>query len=327
MTGDRDSRVRYRTYLADFIGQLWGYADTHKLRSLLTQPQRISDRPPEFKRIFDDKNILLPPTASRDIARRISRLLPRDRRHRYFGSMRSSQALALSVFGGLCSLGKMGLLEGLEDDDGRQAFPSQIADYEVTLDKPIYWLGEPRPTQIDVWLQGEFRVAVECKLTERTFGTCSRPTLRPTDSNYERDHCDGSYTRQIGRTARCSLAQQNIKYWEYVPQVFTWGNQRDLMPCPMANTYQLVRNLLTGCISPAGSAEPETGYTLIIYDERNPFFHSDYEAGYQLKSVYAALRYPAILRRCSWQKLAAHMSSDLDLDWLVEGLQEKYGIK
>ncbi len=47
---------------------------------------------------------------------------------------------------------------------------------------------------------GEPRVAAECTCTEREFGRCSRPTVRPgRNVNDERDHGDGSDTRPRGR--------------------------------------------------------------------------------------------------------------------------------
>ena len=40
------------------------------------------------------------------------------------------------------------------------------------------------------------RVAAECRCTEREFGWCARPTVRPgRDVNDERNHGDGSDTR------------------------------------------------------------------------------------------------------------------------------------
>ena len=34
-----------------------------------------------------------------------------------------------------------------------------------------------------------------------------------------------------------------------------------------------------------------------------------------------------LLRRCSWQRLVAHLANDHDLVWLVNGLAAKYGIE
>ena len=43
---------------------------------------------------------------------------------------------------------------------------------------------------------GEPRVAAECTCTEREFGRCSRPTVRPSRTvNDDRDHGDGSDSR------------------------------------------------------------------------------------------------------------------------------------
>ena len=47
---------------------------------------------------------------------------------------------------------------------------------------------------------GEPRVAAECRCTEREFGWCARPTVRPGRTVHdERDHGDGSDTRPRGR--------------------------------------------------------------------------------------------------------------------------------
>ena len=127
----------------------------------------------------------------------------------HFASMRSSQALTQSVFGSLAALGKVGALAGLTTDDG---LPTVRSGVTVRTEYLVEHLGEPRSTSVDVWLDdGEQRVAVECKFTEREFGRCSRPTLRPgRNPNYERAHCDGSYTRQRGRRTRCSLTEIGV---------------------------------------------------------------------------------------------------------------------
>ena len=52
------------------------------------------------------------------------------------------------------------------------------------------YLGEPRPTSVDVMFDGKYRVAVECKLSLPEVG--SRPRLGRSASSYESDHCDGT---------------------------------------------------------------------------------------------------------------------------------------
>jgi hypothetical protein len=105
--------------------------------------------------------------------------------------MKSSQALAQSVFANLLALGKLHLLAGIKADDGDVAFfevaPSVTA---VTMEHTVAHLGEPTSTSVDVFLQGTHRVALECKFTEPETGTCSRPRLK-IDST---DYCNGTYT-------------------------------------------------------------------------------------------------------------------------------------
>ena len=163
--------------------------------------------------------------------------------------MRSSQARAQSVFGSLAALGKAGVLAGLTTDD---ELPTVRSGVTVQMEYLVEHLGEPRSTSVDVWLDdGEQRVAVECKFTEREFGRCSRPTLRPgKDANYARDHCDGSYTRQRGRRTHCSLTEIGVRYWEYLPELFDWsgGPEHGLMP---AAGHLSARQERPGCLRTA----------------------------------------------------------------------------
>lgn len=115
-------------------------------------------------------------------------------------------------------------------------------------------------------------MAVEVKFTEVEFGRCSRPRLQPSDANFERDHCDGTYTVQRRRTERCTLTQLGVRYWQYAPMLFTWDAEQDHRPCPLAATYQLVRNILAACVREDGSVDATTSHALVIYDARNPAF-------------------------------------------------------
>ena len=68
---------------------------------------------------------------------------------------------------------------------------------------------------------GESRVAAECKSTEREFGRCSRPTVRPGRTvNDERDHGGGSYARPRGRRTSCSLTETSVRSWQDWPALF-----------------------------------------------------------------------------------------------------------
>jgi hypothetical protein len=162
---------------------------------------------------------------------------------------------------------------------------------------------------------------VECKLSERVFGTCSRPRLPRDNPSY----CDGTYTVQHGRQARCALTEIGVQYWQHAPAVLDWNPDVDHSPCPLARTYQLVRNVLAATVR-QDRVETASGHALIIYDERNPAFWPGGEARSAYDAVRAALRDPGLLRTVSWQRVIGQLSAVRDLRWLVDGLEAKYGL-
>ena len=318
----------YHDYLSAVVGGLWDHAEREfgDRPGLLDRSERSPSRPPVFVVGAAEHNLLYPPSAEPRVRRAIVTSLPNRERHRHFASMRSSQALAQSIFGSLAALGKAGALAGLTTDDG---LPTVRSGVTVRMEHLVQHLGEPRSTSVDVWLDdGQQRVAVECKFTEREFSRCSRPTLRPgRNANYERDHCDGSYTHQRGRRTRCSLTGIGVRYWQYLPELFDWSADSDLKPCPLDGTYQLARSVLAACVQPDGTVDADGGHALVIYDDRNPAFLPGGEAARQWEAAAGAMVRRPLLRRCSWQRLVAHLASDLDLAWLINGLADKYGIE
>ena len=179
------------------------------------------------------------------------------------------------MFGAVRSFGRLDLLDGVIAECGRPAFLEDTRGASLVLEHEVRSLGEPRPTSVDVLLEGRSkRVAVECKLTERKFGVCSRTQLRPGDSNYAEQHCDGNYRIQRGRRERCALTEIGIRYWTYLPYLFDWAADRHLRPCPFSKVYQLARNALAATVS-AGGFDRKAGHVLVVYDARNP----EYTAG------------------------------------------------
>ncbi len=314
---------KYDDYLSAVVDRFWDYAE----REFGDRPELLqrSERPPEFVAGAAEHNLLYPPSAESRVRQAIVTSLPTSKRHGRFASMRSSQALAQSVFGSLAALGKEGALAGLTTDDG---LPTVRSGVRVQMEYVVKHLGEPSSTSVDVWLDnGKQRVAVECKFTERDFGRCSRPKLQPgTNPNYERDHCDGSYTHQRGRRTRCSLTEIGVRYWQHLPELFDWSADSDMKPCPLDGTYQLARNVLAACVQPDGTVDADGGHALVIYDERNPAFLPSGEAARQWEAATGAVVRRPLLRRCSWQRLVAHLANDPDLACLVNGLADKYGI-
>ncbi len=318
----------YERYVSGLNSHFWDYveSDPDIYVGLLDTDERSDRRPPVFKATHIGRNILIPPNATPEHCVSIENTLPKKERHRFFGSMRSSQALAQSIFGNLIALGKMDLLNDLESDEGLPAFFDDLGDASVELEHAVDHLGEPRPTSVDMWVDGSKRVAVECKLTEPDFGTCSRPRLKPQrDNNYERDYCDGTYASQQGRVSRCSLTEIGVQYWSYIPEILTWDSTADTNPCPLRDTYQLIRNVLAACITTDGQIETEKSHALTIYDARNPSFQEGGKADGQWKNAKLGLIDKKNLRSCSWQRLINHISKDPDLHWLADALEAKYG--
>ena len=194
------------------------------------------------------------------------------------------------------------------------------------MEKTISTLNEPRPTSIDVWLEGTYRVAIECKFAETGFGLCSRPRLRPRDNNYETDLCDGTYSRQRGRKSNCTLTESGIRYWQYLDDLLGWPADVDHAPCPLSSTYQLVRNLLAVCVDADQVLDKNAGHVLTIYDARNPAMIEGGMGITQWNSVHQALKPPRLLRRLSWQSLLGQLPDDANFSWIKQELAAKYGL-
>jgi hypothetical protein len=302
---------------------LWNWADRHLSDQL--DGGRRHGRPPVLKSEFAEKNVLVPPNGTH--ANEIRAAIEPSQRHRHFASLRSSQALAQSVFGTIGAFGCLDLLTEVTAEDGRPAFFKNSRDWTLSLEHEVDTLGEPRPTSIDVLLSGpNHRIVVECKFMESDFGTCSRPRLKPGEASYAKQHCDGSYRVQAGRTKRCALSEIGVRYWDYLPQLFNWPSDRDHEPCPFGDVYQLARNALAAVVTPNGTIDPAQGHALILYDARNPAFQAGGEADRQWEAALAACLIPGLMRRMSWQRLLIFIAGAPDLAWLVDDLREKYAL-
>ncbi|MEY9584278.1 PGN_0703 family putative restriction endonuclease [Sinorhizobium fredii] len=154
----------------------------------------------------------------------------------------SSQAIAIDVFGTLkMSTDRDRVLDAIAQHVG----VAPGGPWSVTLewtDKDRL-LGEPRPTQVDAFAVGSMAaLVIECKFTEPG-GKCSQTA----GSRTGKPQCNGSYTEQVnpsnGVCSRCALAGKGIRYWDYIPKVFTLDPAADHAPCPFAgDAYQWMRN-------------------------------------------------------------------------------------
>ena len=319
--GAGDDAIGYENVLRE---HLWGWAARHHPGELDGGPR--VDRAPVLLAESASKSLLVP-SDDRVAGARIVSAIPSKARHRWFRSFKSSQALTQSVFAALDWFGRLDLLDGVIAECGRPAFLEDSRSASLVLEHEVRGLGEPRPTSVDVFLDAHSRrVAVECKLTEREFGVCSRPKLRPGDPSYAKQHCDGDYHIQRGRSERCALTEIGVRYWAYLPHLFDWDADGDLRPCPFSDVYQLARNALAATVSEDGF-DPHSGHVLVVYDARNPEFAAGGEAGRQYELAISACKVPGLIRRLSWQRLVDALTCAPELDYLVAGLGGKYGIR
>ena len=205
---------RYPEYRKELLDRFWNYQ-----RQFFPAAAEYFERltPPVFHASKADHNVIVRPGSSREENDRLLRLLPESKWHKWFRSMNSSQALAQSVFGNLAVYDQLGLLTEVADDAGEPLLMNVQASSENFLfEQEIDYLGERRRTNVDIFFSGKHRVAIECKLTESTVGSCSRPRLKPTEPEYDTEFCDGTFTQQRGRKERCALTEIHVAYWKYV---------------------------------------------------------------------------------------------------------------
>jgi hypothetical protein len=308
-------------YLDSLHATQWAYRDTVLSHDgHLFRPGEDRQHPPVFLKEHAGRNVLCPPDP--ELTTLVLDSIPAGRRHRWFRSLKSSQALAQSVFGNLKAHRRLDcLLDVRADDDDAPAFGAGPMDPDgVELEHRVgrEFLMEPRPTDIDVWMSGRTVVCVECELTEAEVGQCSRPRC-PT----HRFPCNGNFEQQPGLQYRCALARQGVQYWSHIPRILKWSHEEDARPCKLLAPYQLVRNILAACVE-GGRVNPDRGHALLVFDARNPaFWHRDDGT---FEKLQRDLRDPALLRRCSWQSIIRVMADYDDLTWLVRALEQKYGL-
>lgn len=330
MMGTKKHNSEYRTAL---VAQLWQYR-----RIAFGEGQHPFDRsfdpdarPPVFHRDTSDLNILTRPGLTNAEKDQLLSLIPRTKRHRWFRSMSSSQALAQSVLGNLIAVGKQHLLWQVRDDDeDLPLFRDQLDWDAMVLEHDVTQLCEPVRTSLDAFLPGDYQIAVECKLTEPEIGTCSRPRLRPSAKDYDARVCNGSYKFRRDRRSRCALLCQHprIRYWELLPQLFPgWRADIDHDPCPLRDNYQLVRNVLAACVRDDGKVATNEGHAVLLYDARNPAFQQGGKADCSFRETRNALISPGLLRRASWQAVSMAIAQHTDMEWLIEALEAKYGLR
>jgi len=319
---------RGQEYLTDLENRFMTYWNEKKKTGEFTDDLLDSEhglgRLPVFKIEYADRNIITRPNVADEEKKRLLAMIPEEKRHKWFRSMKSSQALALSFFGNLVICGQLDWLQDLKDDDGVAIFSSvDLSAQNLIMEHEIGIMNEPRPTSVDVIISGPYQFAFECKLSETEIGSCSRPRLNRNSQEY----CDGSYSIQKNRKNRCALTEIGVHYWNYVPKIFKWSADIDYDLCPMKDNYQLVRNILAACVREDGVVCTSSGNAVLIYDKRNPSFADGGKGADAFCSTRDALIDASNLRKISWQSICAFMKRNNLLNWLTEAISAKYGIE
>ena len=140
----------YADYEKTMLRSLWTWADRHHGGEL--DGGKRQGRPPVLASKFALKGVLVPPNGT--TANDIRTAIPVSQRHRWFRSLKSSQALTQSVFGAIRVFDRLDLLQNVSAECGRPAFFEDHRGTTLDFEHEVHCLGEPRPTSIDVLLRG-----------------------------------------------------------------------------------------------------------------------------------------------------------------------------
>ena len=138
------------------------------------------------------------------------------------------------------------------------------------------------------------------------------------------NYCDGFYKANKEKPFPCYKTHKDVKYWNYIPVLFDWPKEEDQVPCPLLDSYQLVRNILAACVNEKRELDPGNGHAVLLYDDRNPSFFPGGKGFITYQFVKGALKDPARLQKCTWQAVLGVINKDFD--WLKKSLGTKYGL-
>lgn len=265
-----------------------------------------------FLREQEDLNLLNPTLAS---------FIPRHNRHKWFRSMLSSQALAVSALGTMAQRRELPLLSELQCDDSLMLAPEKLDFHLKAFEFTPKWLEMgKRKSQIDAYAESpRWRLAIECKLTEPDVGHCQMSKDGEPQTAYD----------ELPGYKFCNRVMYNgAAYWRYWPEISHLPLPEACADdCPMHRTYQLARNVICAGIDQETGGFDGRGTALLLYDERNPSFQVNGDGLRSYETLKKALKDTSMLRSATWQSLAGLLVVSGGYEDLLLFLKEKYGIQ
>jgi hypothetical protein len=212
------------------------------------------------------KNIILSEVAQYIQAEQKRRSEMRERfpLHKYIHHGLSSQAMLFNLVGPLVVQGNLyPFKHSLEAQEIYWPPEPATAVFEVE-DREIFNEDSGQPTSIDLVIKGcdnARSLFIEAKLVEREFGGCSV---------FQNGDCDGRNPAQ--NFSHCYLHHIGRLYWNLLEKHGFLSGLTGTSPiCPMTLYYQFFRELIFAIES--------GGDFVLLYDERNPSFYADGNAG------------------------------------------------
>lgn len=258
----------------------------HYRQYFAEHPELAGDHPLKAK----DLGSALPPGADF-----LEEYLPEKLWHLQHLSGRSSQIVALALLGLAWRLDpSVRWLEEALRLPGLLRSPAPTVRFEVGLESQL--LNEsPLVTTIDFLVEDEATViCLEAKFGEDGMGRCGCPVGAPPVANCSKKVLERSL------------------YWETAADVFFLPDRVPGKPCPIASSYQAVRNAAAARALAGVDRRP---VFVLLYDERNPYFHRiDTWPGWAdllARTLQDAERLDRLwFRAVSWQELLPQLPLD-----------------
>jgi hypothetical protein len=248
-------------------------------------------------------------------------LVPRKAWHLHHLSGGSSQVLAVALLGSAIetdpSLGWLWELLALPQPLTAAA---PKATFEYGLDQET--LNEqPHVTNVDLLVEGEdVLICLEAKLWEQGLGSC-RCGQEKSDADPADEAPEQEPSSAHERAACSARILERPAYWSAGREVLGLPERLEGRPCPIAASYQAVRNVAAGRAL-AGTRSPAFA---LFYDERNPYFSPCGEWPGWPATLSNLIRDESGVkfRSCSWQRLLASGAVPTDV---VEWARDKHGL-